>query len=160
MAEEEQERKPKGFRLLGILDVQNTPCSRDAVLHGAGGSVAAGLLHFLATNGKVPHGNMTQLSAVVSPVRRSGEEVVRRGVCWLHAHYARVLVLLQNEQRKASRAAEDDQRRDPEQGRLRGHQCRPHKKTWSRNAIGALVTSRLETPPLAEERTPSYRDVL
>uniref|UniRef100_G3PC43 Cytochrome c oxidase assembly protein COX20, mitochondrial n=1 Tax=Gasterosteus aculeatus TaxID=69293 RepID=G3PC43_GASAC len=53
MAEEEQERKPKvlqGFRLLGILDVQNTPCSRDAVLHGAGGSVAAGLLHFLATS--------------------------------------------------------------------------------------------------------------
>lgn len=50
MAEEEQESKKKGFRLLGILDVQNTPCARDAVLHGAGGSLAAGLLHFLATS--------------------------------------------------------------------------------------------------------------
>ncbi|XP_034407328.1 cytochrome c oxidase assembly protein COX20, mitochondrial [Cyclopterus lumpus] len=50
MAEEEQESKVKGFRLLGILDVQNTPCARDAVLHGAGGSIAAGLLHFLATS--------------------------------------------------------------------------------------------------------------
>uniref|UniRef100_A0A3Q3WKT8 Cytochrome c oxidase assembly protein COX20, mitochondrial n=1 Tax=Mola mola TaxID=94237 RepID=A0A3Q3WKT8_MOLML len=38
------------FRLLGILDVQNTPCARDAILHGAGGSLAAGLLHFLATS--------------------------------------------------------------------------------------------------------------
>ncbi|XP_037321282.2 cytochrome c oxidase assembly protein COX20, mitochondrial [Pungitius pungitius] len=50
MREEEPEKKPEGFRLLWILDVQNTPCSRDAVLHGAGGSVAAGLLHFLATS--------------------------------------------------------------------------------------------------------------
>ncbi|KAA8583466.1 hypothetical protein FQN60_014674 [Etheostoma spectabile] len=30
MAEEEQEGKTKGFRLLGILDVQKTPCARDA----------------------------------------------------------------------------------------------------------------------------------
>ncbi|XP_034754053.1 cytochrome c oxidase assembly protein COX20, mitochondrial [Etheostoma cragini] len=50
MAEEEQETKTKGFRLLGILDVQKTPCARDAVLHGAGGSLAVGLLHFLATS--------------------------------------------------------------------------------------------------------------
>uniref|UniRef100_A0A3Q3W0Q6 Cytochrome c oxidase assembly protein COX20, mitochondrial n=1 Tax=Mola mola TaxID=94237 RepID=A0A3Q3W0Q6_MOLML len=41
---------PQAFRLLGILDVQNTPCARDAILHGAGGSLAAGLLHFLATS--------------------------------------------------------------------------------------------------------------
>lgn len=40
----------QGFKLLGILDVQNTPCARDAILHGAGGSLAAGLLHFLATS--------------------------------------------------------------------------------------------------------------
>lgn len=40
----------QGFRLLGILDVQNTPCARDAILHGAGGSLAVGLLHFLATS--------------------------------------------------------------------------------------------------------------
>lgn len=50
MAGEGEESKNKGFRLLGILDVQNTPCARDAVLHGAGGSLAAGLLHFLATS--------------------------------------------------------------------------------------------------------------
>lgn len=49
MAEEEQETK-KGFRLLGILDVKNTPCAREAVLHGAGGAVGAGLIHFLATS--------------------------------------------------------------------------------------------------------------
>lgn len=40
----------QGLRLLGILDVQNTPCAREAILHGAGGSVAAGLLYFLATS--------------------------------------------------------------------------------------------------------------
>ncbi|KAG8000321.1 Cytochrome c oxidase protein 20-like protein [Nibea albiflora] len=40
----------KGFKLLGILDVQNTLCARDAILHGAGGSVTAGLLHFLVTS--------------------------------------------------------------------------------------------------------------
>uniref|UniRef100_A0A3Q4GUC4 Cytochrome c oxidase assembly protein COX20, mitochondrial n=1 Tax=Neolamprologus brichardi TaxID=32507 RepID=A0A3Q4GUC4_NEOBR len=42
--------KHAGLRLLGILDVQNTPCAREAILHGAGGSVAAGLLYFLATS--------------------------------------------------------------------------------------------------------------
>ncbi|XP_070697195.1 cytochrome c oxidase assembly protein COX20, mitochondrial [Pempheris klunzingeri] len=47
---EEDETKKKGFRLLGILDIQNTPCARDSILHGAGGSAAAGLLHFLATS--------------------------------------------------------------------------------------------------------------
>uniref|UniRef100_A0A3Q2CA59 Cytochrome c oxidase assembly protein COX20, mitochondrial n=1 Tax=Cyprinodon variegatus TaxID=28743 RepID=A0A3Q2CA59_CYPVA len=40
----------QGFKLLGILDVQRTPCARDAILHGAGGSVAAGMLYFLATS--------------------------------------------------------------------------------------------------------------
>ncbi|XP_023250420.1 cytochrome c oxidase protein 20 homolog [Seriola lalandi dorsalis] len=50
MAGEEQESKNKGFRLLGILDVQKTPCAREAILHGAGGSLAAGLLHFLTTS--------------------------------------------------------------------------------------------------------------
>nr|ACQ58144.1 FAM36A [Anoplopoma fimbria] len=50
MAEEESEGKTKGCRLLGILDIQNTPCAREAILHGAGGSIAAGLLHFLATS--------------------------------------------------------------------------------------------------------------
>ncbi|KAM8739492.1 cytochrome c oxidase assembly protein COX20, mitochondrial [Acanthopagrus schlegelii] len=49
MAGEEEEAN-KGFRLLGILDVRNTPCARDAILHGAGGSITAGLLHFLATS--------------------------------------------------------------------------------------------------------------
>nr|XP_046258173.1 cytochrome c oxidase assembly protein COX20, mitochondrial [Scatophagus argus] len=50
MTGEGEDTKNKGFRLLGILDVQNTPCARDAILHGVGGSVAAGLLHFLATS--------------------------------------------------------------------------------------------------------------
>uniref|UniRef100_A0A3Q3WBU3 Cytochrome c oxidase assembly protein COX20, mitochondrial n=1 Tax=Mola mola TaxID=94237 RepID=A0A3Q3WBU3_MOLML len=45
-----EDNENKAFRLLGILDVQNTPCARDAILHGAGGSLAAGLLHFLATS--------------------------------------------------------------------------------------------------------------
>ncbi|KAL2083724.1 hypothetical protein ACEWY4_021497 [Coilia grayii] len=35
---------------MGILDIQNTPCAREAILHGAGGSVVAGLLYFLATS--------------------------------------------------------------------------------------------------------------
>ncbi|KAM9727362.1 cytochrome c oxidase assembly protein COX20, mitochondrial [Menidia menidia] len=50
MSEEEEVIQEKGFKLLGILDVQKTPCARDAVLHGAGGSLGAGLLHFLATS--------------------------------------------------------------------------------------------------------------
>ncbi|XP_068424389.1 cytochrome c oxidase assembly protein COX20, mitochondrial [Clinocottus analis] len=50
MAEEEEASKAKGFKLLGILDVGNTPCAREAILHGAGGSIAAGMLHFLATS--------------------------------------------------------------------------------------------------------------
>ncbi|XP_072246619.1 cytochrome c oxidase assembly protein COX20, mitochondrial [Leuresthes tenuis] len=50
MAEEEEATQNKGFKLFGILDVQRTPCARDAILHGAGGSLAAGLLHFLATS--------------------------------------------------------------------------------------------------------------
>ncbi|CAL8297999.1 unnamed protein product [Merluccius merluccius] len=45
----EGEDSKKGFRLFGILDVQ-TPCAREAVLQGAGGSVVTGLLHFLATS--------------------------------------------------------------------------------------------------------------
>ncbi|XP_076025526.1 cytochrome c oxidase assembly protein COX20, mitochondrial [Genypterus blacodes] len=49
MSGEEEETK-KSFRLLGILDVQKTPCAREAILHGAGGALAAGLLHFLATS--------------------------------------------------------------------------------------------------------------
>lgn len=40
----------QGLRLLGILDVKNIPCARDAILHGAGGSLAIGLLHFLSTS--------------------------------------------------------------------------------------------------------------
>ncbi|XP_023849323.1 cytochrome c oxidase assembly protein COX20, mitochondrial [Salvelinus namaycush] len=50
MAGEEESDKNKGFKVLGILDVQNTPCAREALLHGSGGSLAAGLLHFLATS--------------------------------------------------------------------------------------------------------------
>ncbi|XP_014879218.1 cytochrome c oxidase assembly protein COX20, mitochondrial [Poecilia latipinna] len=50
MAGEKGAGQEKGFKLLGILDVQRTPCARDAILHGAGGSVAAGMLFFLSTS--------------------------------------------------------------------------------------------------------------
>ncbi|KAG9334175.1 hypothetical protein JZ751_008534 [Albula glossodonta] len=40
----------ESFKLLGILDIQNTPCAREALLHGTGGSLIAGLGHFLATS--------------------------------------------------------------------------------------------------------------
>ncbi|XP_008427323.1 cytochrome c oxidase assembly protein COX20, mitochondrial [Poecilia reticulata] len=50
MAGEEGAGQEKGFKLLGILDVQRTPCAKDAILHGAGGSVAAGMLFFLSTS--------------------------------------------------------------------------------------------------------------
>ncbi|KAJ8360253.1 hypothetical protein SKAU_G00167780 [Synaphobranchus kaupii] len=50
MAGEGEEDRQKSFKLLGILDIQNTPCARDSVLHGAGGSLVAGLAHFLATS--------------------------------------------------------------------------------------------------------------
>ncbi|KAK7148106.1 hypothetical protein R3I93_012431 [Phoxinus phoxinus] len=46
----EEGGKGQGMKLLGILDVQNTPCARESLLYGAGGSLAAGLLHFLATS--------------------------------------------------------------------------------------------------------------
>ena len=42
--------KGKPFKLLGILDVENTPCARDSVLYGSLGSVVAGLGHFLLTS--------------------------------------------------------------------------------------------------------------
>ncbi|XP_072533639.1 cytochrome c oxidase assembly protein COX20, mitochondrial [Salminus brasiliensis] len=50
MAEQETDDKKQEVKLLGILDIKNTPCARDAVLHGAGGSIAAGLVHFLLTS--------------------------------------------------------------------------------------------------------------
>ncbi|NP_001002712.2 cytochrome c oxidase assembly protein COX20, mitochondrial [Danio rerio] len=46
----EEDGKTQGMKVLGILDIHNTPCAREAILHGAAGSVAAGLLHFLATS--------------------------------------------------------------------------------------------------------------
>ncbi|XP_012680624.2 cytochrome c oxidase assembly protein COX20, mitochondrial [Clupea harengus] len=50
MADEEHNGKKQGFKLMGILDIQSTACAREALLHGAGGSLVAGLLHFLATS--------------------------------------------------------------------------------------------------------------
>ncbi|XP_016892718.1 cytochrome c oxidase assembly protein COX20, mitochondrial [Cynoglossus semilaevis] len=50
MAAEDEQKKEKSFKLLGILDIQKTPCARESILHGAGGCVAAGLFHFLATS--------------------------------------------------------------------------------------------------------------
>ncbi|KAM9809711.1 cytochrome c oxidase assembly protein COX20, mitochondrial [Syngnathus typhle] len=48
--DEQATSNQRGYRLLGILDVQKTPCAREAVLHGAIASSAVGLLHFLATS--------------------------------------------------------------------------------------------------------------
>uniref|UniRef100_A0A3B1J758 Cytochrome c oxidase assembly protein COX20, mitochondrial n=1 Tax=Astyanax mexicanus TaxID=7994 RepID=A0A3B1J758_ASTMX len=39
-----------GCKFWGFPRIEKIPCARDAVLHGAGGSVAAGLVHFLATS--------------------------------------------------------------------------------------------------------------
>lgn len=38
------------FKLLGILDVENTPCARDSILYGSLGSAVSGLGHFLFTS--------------------------------------------------------------------------------------------------------------
>ncbi|KAK7901203.1 hypothetical protein WMY93_017972 [Mugilogobius chulae] len=50
MSEEQPDTDKKTFRLLGILDVENVPCARESLLFGAGGALAAGLLHFLVTS--------------------------------------------------------------------------------------------------------------
>ncbi|XP_051503455.1 cytochrome c oxidase assembly protein COX20, mitochondrial [Myxocyprinus asiaticus] len=46
----EEGGKSQGIKILGIIDIQNTPCARESILHGAGGSLVAGLVHFLATS--------------------------------------------------------------------------------------------------------------
>ncbi|XP_051003934.1 cytochrome c oxidase assembly protein COX20, mitochondrial isoform X1 [Acomys russatus] len=67
---------PQPFKLLGILDVENTPCARESVLYGSLGFFVAGLGHFLAT----------------SRIRRScdvgvgGFILVTLG-CWFHCRY-------------------------------------------------------------------------
>jgi len=48
MSEEEND-KP-AFGISSIRDIGQIPCARDALLHGAGGSLVAGLLFFLATS--------------------------------------------------------------------------------------------------------------
>uniref|UniRef100_A0A8D1WFF9 Cytochrome c oxidase assembly protein COX20, mitochondrial n=1 Tax=Sus scrofa TaxID=9823 RepID=A0A8D1WFF9_PIG len=68
--------KGKPFKLLGILDVENTPCARESVLHGSLGSVVAGLGHFLLT----------------SRIRRSCDVAVGGFIlvtlgCWFHCRY-------------------------------------------------------------------------
>ncbi|KAJ1155376.1 hypothetical protein NDU88_008106 [Pleurodeles waltl] len=45
-----QSAENKSFKLLGFLDVQNTPCARESILYGSLGSLVAGLGHFLATS--------------------------------------------------------------------------------------------------------------
>ncbi|XP_003267381.1 cytochrome c oxidase assembly protein COX20, mitochondrial [Nomascus leucogenys] len=71
---EPEERK--SLKLLGFLDVENTPCARDSILYGSLGSVVAGFGHFLFT----------------SRIRRScdvgvgGFILVTLG-CWFHCRY-------------------------------------------------------------------------
>ncbi|XP_051945819.1 cytochrome c oxidase assembly protein COX20, mitochondrial-like [Xyrauchen texanus] len=42
--------KSQGMKTLGIIDIRKNPCARESILHGAGGSLVAGLVHFLATS--------------------------------------------------------------------------------------------------------------
>lgn len=46
----DEDSKSQGTKVMGVLDIQNTPCAREAILHGAAGSLLAGILHFLATS--------------------------------------------------------------------------------------------------------------
>ncbi|XP_024066035.1 cytochrome c oxidase assembly protein COX20, mitochondrial [Terrapene carolina triunguis] len=76
MAGEGEPDSKKTFKLLGILDVQNIPCSRESVLYGSLGSLVVGLGHFLAT----------------SRVRRSfdfgmGGFVLTTLGCWIYCRY-------------------------------------------------------------------------
>ncbi|XP_053314774.1 cytochrome c oxidase assembly protein COX20, mitochondrial [Spea bombifrons] len=77
MADEETETaKEKSFKLLGILDVKNTPCSRESILYGSAGSLVIGLGHFLAT----------------SRIKRSCDLAVGGFIattlgCWLYCRY-------------------------------------------------------------------------
>lgn len=68
--------KAKPFKLLGILNVENTPCARESILHGSLGSVVAGFGHFLRT----------------SRIRRSCDVAVGGFIlvtlgCWFHCRY-------------------------------------------------------------------------
>lgn len=44
------EENDKSIGLPNIADIGSIPCAREAILHGAGGSLVAGLLHFLVTS--------------------------------------------------------------------------------------------------------------
>ncbi|NP_001089354.1 uncharacterized protein LOC734404 [Xenopus laevis] len=75
-AEEGEVGKEKSFKLLGIIDVQKTPCARESILYGTVGSLVIGLGHFLAT----------------SRVRRSCDFAVGGFIlttlgCWVHCRY-------------------------------------------------------------------------
>ena len=52
-APEPHETEKKPFKLLGILDVENTPCARESILYGSLGSIVTGLGHFLVTSSTV-----------------------------------------------------------------------------------------------------------
>ncbi|KAM8947718.1 cytochrome c oxidase assembly protein COX20, mitochondrial [Pelodytes ibericus] len=77
MASEETElEKEKSFRLFGILDVKNTPCTRESILSGSVASLVAGVGHFLGT----------------SRIRRSCDVAVGGFLlttlgCWIYCRY-------------------------------------------------------------------------
>ncbi|MEE6475492.1 hypothetical protein FKM82_010767 [Ascaphus truei] len=85
MADEEAEvAKEKSFKLLGILDVRNTPCARESVLYGSVGALVIGLGHFIAT----------------SRVRRScdlavGGFILSTFGCWMYCRYNNAKLRLQ-----------------------------------------------------------------
>uniref|UniRef100_A0A8C3PKS1 Cytochrome c oxidase assembly protein COX20, mitochondrial n=1 Tax=Calidris pygmaea TaxID=425635 RepID=A0A8C3PKS1_9CHAR len=76
MAGEGDSEPRKSFKLLGFLDVNSVPCSRESVLYGSVGSLVVGLGHFLAT----------------SRVRRSCDFAVGGFICtmlgyWFYCRY-------------------------------------------------------------------------
>ncbi|XP_033916936.1 cytochrome c oxidase assembly protein COX20, mitochondrial [Melopsittacus undulatus] len=76
MAGEGDSEPRKSFKLLGFLDVQSVPCSRESVLYGSVGSLVTGLGYFLAT----------------SRVRRSCDFAVGGFICttlgyWFYCRY-------------------------------------------------------------------------
>uniref|UniRef100_A0A8C5N2R6 Cytochrome c oxidase assembly protein COX20, mitochondrial n=1 Tax=Leptobrachium leishanense TaxID=445787 RepID=A0A8C5N2R6_9ANUR len=71
-----QDLANSSFKLLGILDVKNTPCARESILYGSVGSLIFGLGHFLAT----------------SRVKRSCDVAVGGFIlttigCWMYCRY-------------------------------------------------------------------------
>ncbi|XP_030356011.1 uncharacterized protein LOC115613987 isoform X2 [Strigops habroptila] len=69
MAGEGDSEPRKSFKLLGFLDVQSVPCSRESVLYGSVGSLVVGLGYFLATS---------FTAGIIWPNKGSGKECLKK----------------------------------------------------------------------------------